>query len=96
MIDFLLVSGIKKQTIDKIKENPSNTYDLSINKEECVKIITYLRLIGINNIDELLLNRLGMFFKTKEEVAQRFINHDLNRMVELINDDLSNIDLLFE
>jgi hypothetical protein len=96
MIDFLLVSGIKKQTIDKIKENPSNAYDLSINKEECVKIITYLRLIGINNVDELLLNRLGLFFKTKEEVAQMFINHDLNRMVELINDDLSNIDLLFE
>lgn len=96
MIDFLIVSGIKKQTIDKLKENPANVYDLSVNKEECIKIITYLKLIGIKNIDELLLSYLGLFFKTKEEVSQMFIEKDLNKMVELINEDLSNIDLLLE
>lgn len=96
MIDFLLISGVKKQTLDKLKENQSNVYDLSVNKEECVKIITYLKLIGINVIDELLLNSLGLFFKTKEEVTQLFIKHDLNKIVELINMDSSNIDLLFE
>ena len=96
MIDFLMISGIKKQTIDKLKENPSNIYDLSVNKEECVKIITYLKLIGIKVIDELLLNSLGLFFKTKEEVVQLFGNHDLNKMVELINEDSTNIYLLFE
>lgn len=96
MIDFLVVSGIKKQTIDKLKENPANVYDLSVNKEECAKIITYLKLIGIKNIDELILNSLGLFFKTKEEVAQMFLEKDLNRIVELINEDSSNIDLLFE
>ena len=96
MIDFLIVSGIKKQTIDKIKENPSNVYDLSVNKEECTKIITYLKLIGIKNIDEILLNSLGLFFKTKEEVAQMFLEKDLNKIVALINEDSSNIDLLFE
>ena len=96
MIDFLIVSGIKKQTIDELKENPSNMYDLSVNKEECVKIISYLKLIGIKNIDELLLNSLGLFFKTKEEVAQMFLKKDLLKMVELINKDSSNIDLLVE
>lgn len=96
MIDFLLISGVKKQTLDKLKENQSNVYDLSVNKEECVKIITYLKLIGIKVIDELLLNSLGLFFKTKEEVTQLFIKHDLNKIVELINMDSSNIDLLFE
>lgn len=96
MIDFLMICGVKKQTIDKIKENPSNVYDLSVNKEECVKIITYLKLIGIKNIDELLLNRLGLFFKTKEEVSQMLINHDLNKMVELINNDSLNVDLLYD
>ena len=96
MIDFLIVSGIRKQTIDKLKENPANVYDLSVNKEECIKIITYLKLIGIKNIDELLLSYLGLFFKTKEEVSQMFIEKDLNKMVELINEDLSNIDLLLE
>ena len=96
MIDFLIISGIKKQTIDKLNENPSNVYDLSINKEECIKIITYLKLIGIKNIDELLLNYLGIFFKTKEEVVELFSKKDLEETVNLINLDPSNVDLLFE
>ena len=41
MIDFLIISGIRKQTIQKLNENPSDVYDLSVNKEECIKIITY-------------------------------------------------------
>lgn len=96
MIDFLIICGIRKQTIDKLNENPSNVYDLSINKDECIKIITYLKLIGIKNIDQLLLNSLGIFFKTKDEVVQLFLNKDIKEMVELINLDVKNVDLLFE
>lgn len=96
MIDFLIISGIRKQTIKKLNENPPDVYDLSVNKEECIKIITYLKLIGIKNIDDLLLNSLGLFFKTKDEVVQLFTKKGVQQMVELINLDVSNIHWLFE
>ena len=96
MIDFLLISGIRIDTINKISENPSNVFDLSANKDECVKIITFLKFIGIKNIDELLLNSLGLFFKTKDEVVNLFSKHNVEEMVTLINNDSQNIDILFE
>ena len=96
MIDFLIISGIKKQTIDKIKEESLNVYDLSINKEECIKIITYLKIIGLKNIDEILLNNIGLFLKTKDEIVELFSKQDINHLVNLINENVSNIDILFE
>lgn len=96
MIDFLIISGINKQTVDKIKENPSNVYDLQINKEECVKIITFLKLIGINNVDGLLINSLGLFLKTKDEVVELFYKYNIQEIVSAINEDINNIDILFE
>lgn len=96
MIDFLIISGIKSQTIEKIKENPSNVYDLQVNKEECIKIITFLRLIGINDIDGLLLNSLGLFFKTKDEVVELFYKYNIQQLVNAINQDINNIDIIFQ
>ena len=96
MIDFLIISGIKKQTIEKIKENPSNVYDLQVNKEECIKIITFLKLIGINNIDGLLLNSLGLFLKTKDEVVELFYKYNIQQLVNAINEDINNIDIIFQ
>lgn len=96
MIDFLVISGIKIDTINKLSQNPSDVFDLSANKEECVKIITFLKLIGIKNVDELLLNSLGLFFKTKEEVINLFSKHNVEELVNSINEDPNNIDILFQ
>lgn len=96
MIDFLIISGIKSQTIEKIKENSSNVYDLQVNKEECIKIITFLRLIGINDIDGLLLNSLGLFLKTKDEVVELFYKYNIQQLVNAINQDINNIDIIFQ
>ena len=96
MIDFLIISGIKSQTIEKIKENSSNVYDLQVNKEECIKIITFLRLIGINDIDGLLLNSLVLFLKTKDEVVELFYKYNIQQLVNAINQDINNIDIIFQ
>ena len=96
MTDFLLVSGISQATINELKKQSSNLFDISCNKKECIKIITYLKLIGIKNIDELLLNKFRLFLKTKEEVANMFYKCDIPNIVDAINEDYQNINLIFE
>ena len=96
MMDFLIICGIKKDTVKKIMQNPSNAFDLEANKDECIKIILYLKLIGITNLDSLILYRQHIFLKTKEEITRLFEGRDVKTLVLKINDDYENIDLLFE
>jgi len=96
MIDFLLINGIKLETIKEISKNSANVFDLESNKDECIKIITFFRFIGIKNIDDILLNNLGIFFKTKDEIVKRFSKYNVETLVEKINLDPNNIDVIFE
>lgn len=95
MIDFLIISGIKKETIDEINKNTSHAFNLNCNKDECVEIIKFLKLIGINNIDDLLLYKTKLFYKTKEEISYLFSKHNTSQLVDQINEDFENIELLF-
>ena len=95
MIDRLLEYGINKTTIDKIKEIDFLKYDFEVNIEETINIINYLKNINIKNIDDLLLNSPDFFFKTKEDVEEMFNKKDINEIVRLINEDYSNIKLLY-
>ena len=96
MMDFLIICGIKKDTVERILENPSNAFDLEANKKECIKIILYLKFIGITNIDDLILYKQHIFLKTKDKILNLFEKHNTKEMVKLINEDYNNIDLLFE
>lgn len=95
MIDRLLEYGINKTTIDKIKEIDFLKYDFEVNIEDTINIINYLKNINIKNIDDLLLNSPDFFFKTKEDVEEMFNKKDINEIVRLINEDYSNIKLLY-
>ena len=97
MIDFLKECNINNETIEEIKktQSPSFLFDLNCNEEECVKIINYLKEIGINNIDELLLYEPEIFFKIKKNVEKAFSMCDIEELVELINEDASNIEELY-
>ena len=96
MVDRLIMCGIKKNTIDKLKERESEFYCLSLNEEECIKIVTYLNFIGITNIDEILLYRLELFLNSKIEVTEMFEKNDIIEIVKKINDNYENIDSLFD
>lgn len=97
MIDFLKDYGISVETIEDLKrtQSPSFLFDLNCNDEECVKIINYLREIGINNIDELLLYESEIFFKVCKNVITAFSKCDIEELVELINEDASNIEKIY-
>lgn len=96
MLDFLIVSGIKLSTIEELNLNEANAFDLSCNKNECVKTITYLKIIGIKNIDELLINTTMLFLIPRDEVADKFEKHGKEEMVRLINEDVNNSFKLFD
>ena len=98
MIDFLNECNININTINEMKKKyPAELFDLNCNKEEIVQIIDYLRNIGITNIDDLLLNKTSLFFKSKELVEQKFMKYDLSLIVNQINEDYEKIDkILFD
>ena len=95
-MEFLIILGIKRSTINIIEQNPSFVFDLTANKEECSRIISYLKLIGVKNIDSLILYKQDLFLKTKDEVSSLFNNFEIRNIVDKINKDITNIDLLFE
>lgn len=92
MTDFLVISGIDLNVIEKLKEEPSIIYDLYCNKEECIKIIRLLKLFGIKNINDLMLYKTRLFLKTKDEVVDFF---NQNNIIELVNLDINNVDAIF-
>ena len=99
MIDFLNDLGINNTTIMSIEEkyNEYILYNLSLNKFEIEKIIRYFKEIGINNIDDILISNIELFFKTYREIKRTFISlKNINELVEKINEDAENIYLLFE
>jgi len=98
MIDFLIDFGISNSTVESLKNNNSDSvlYSLKTNELEIEKILNYFREIGITDIDELLIHQMEVFFKTYREIKNVFSRYDLLQLVAFINDDISNIGLLFK
>ena len=73
-MSFLLEYGISEDTIKKIKENheESMIFSLLCFKDNVLDVIRYLQSIHVLAIDELLINRLELFFLPKEEIKERF------------------------
>ena len=52
--------------------------------------------IGINNIDELFLYESEIFFKVCKNVKTAFSKCNIVELVELINEDASNIEEIYD
>ena len=92
-MDFLLEYGITKDTIKKIKENneESTCFYCMIHEENVKEVIDYLLSIQIEVIDNLLTDRLELFFLPKEEIKNRFKTYNTKILVQLINEDINVI-----
>lgn len=97
MIDFLKEYNIKEEIIEEMKKNnsPSLMFDLNCNEEECGKIINFLKSIGIENIDMLLLYELELFFKNKKSIELAFSKFNIQEFVEQINQDYTEIKKIY-
>jgi len=98
MIDFLKKANISDIFNSKMKEEYSDStlFDLSCNEEDCLKIINYLKEIGILNINDLLIYRIDVFKLSLEELVKKFSKFNIPLFVNLINDDFVAIDNIFE
>lgn len=95
MIDFLLDYGIDKDILDILnKKYSTELFDLSCNKKEIVKIIKYLRDIGVTNIEELLIYETWLFYKTFDFVKEGITKFDVNELVTRINDNYEEIGII--
>lgn len=90
-MDFLLEYGITTDTIKKIKENnEESTCFYCMTQEENVKeVIEYLLSIKVEVLDNLLTDRLELFFIPKEKIKQRFETYNIEVLVQLINEDIN-------
>ena len=89
MLQFLKDMGISDITILKMINNNSEDilYDLECDQVNCLEVIKYLQELNIKVIDDLLINEIGMFFKTKEYLANKFSKFNISEIVDDINDD---------
>lgn len=93
-MDFLIEKGFSKSFIDEL----INTYDkttlemLKLEEANVIEIIDYFKEIGINNIDELLINYIEIFISTKKKVQSSFEKYDIRKLVESINRNVQNIE----
>lgn len=98
MIDFLKKINIKEDVLIEIikNNNPSALSSLSINEDECLKIINYMREIGIACIDELLINRIDLFLSSFDKFIKKLSKFNIPVLVQLVNTDYATIDIINE
>lgn len=94
MIDFLKNYGITDGVVREIEKvnSSANLYNFSCNQDEVVKIIEFLKELKINCIEQLLIHRIDIFFMSCDELKNLFSKQDLNKLVQLINEDYAAID----
>ncbi len=98
MIDFLKKTNINEDILIEIikNNNPSALSSLSINEDECIKIINYMKEIGFTCIDELLINRIDLFLSSFDKFIKKLSKFNIPVLVQLVNTDYATIDIINE
>ena len=95
-MQFLIDAGFKTDVIGDIEKNnePSVVFDFLCNKDNASKIIEYFKSIGIEKIDELLINKIEIFLVDYDSLIKSFNNYDISTLVQLINEDINAINIV--
>ncbi len=89
-MDFLLECGIDNETLTKIRLNNSSQLiiDAEWNIERVVNTINYLRKIGINVIDKILINRFDIILRGEDSLRESFNKTNQSKLIQMINKDI--------
>ncbi len=84
---------------DVIGEIISNNKDIVINdliynRDNVILILDYLKELGIKDIDDILILKIDFFFRDIDDIKKHFERYDKDVIVNLINEDISNLDLV--
>ena len=86
MVDFLIDCGISKMIVNQI-ENINvyeNLYNFNCNQDNVIEIINYLRELNFEYIDDLLVNKLDLFFMTISEFKNKYNRDTFNTLFEYV------------
>ena len=90
---FLLNCGISKEIINQIEYNNSEQIleNAEWNIERVVSSIKYLKEIGINQINNILINRFDIVMRGRKNLEEQIDRkRDIN-IVAAINSDFNNL-----
>lgn len=97
-MNFLLNCGVSKEILDKIKINNTEQtmLDAEWNMERVVSSLQYLNEIGINQINNILINRFDIVLRGRKSLENKINKLSIKDIVSKINNDISNICYLDE
>ena len=94
MIDFLKKYGISSLAIKEMEKvnSSANLYNFNCNQDEVVKILNFLREHGVKCIEQLLINRIDMFFVDFNKFYKLYVKDDVDTFVKTINEDYMSME----
>ena len=95
-MDFLKELNFPTEVIKKIKDynDKSLIFNFICSKKNVIKNIDYLRNIGVEVIELLLIYRLELFLIDNSMLIKSFENFEISTLVKLINEDINAVNLL--
>ncbi len=97
-MDFLLKYDLTSEDIDEItnRNGESIIKNIVLNKDNVMKVIDYLLEVGVDKtvIKDLFVEQIGMFFRTKEEIADVFDEYEIDSIIKSLNYDVNTVDLI--
>ena len=95
---FLLEYGLTNEDIEEIVNNNQESIikNIELNKENVIKVINYLKEIGVgvNVLKELFIYQIGMFYRTKDEIQSVFDEYEIDSILKSMNYDVNTVDLI--
>jgi len=88
-MDFLKIVGITDDTIKKMIDNNSHQclFNLECNQDECLKIINFMKNIGIQNIEEMLIQIPEIFIQSVSDFMKKLARYDILEVIREVNDN---------
>ena len=97
-MDFLHKYDITDEDIRLITERNGEAIvkNIILNKTNVMEVVDYLLEVGVKKdvIKDLFIEQIGMFFRTKEEIADVFDDYEIESIIKSLNYDVNTIDLI--
>lgn len=97
-MEFLYKYELTDDDIKEITERNGEAVvkNITLNKDNVIEVIDYLLEVGVNKsvIKDLFVQQIGMFFRTKEEIADVFDEYEIESIIKSLNYDVNTIDLI--
>ena len=97
-MDFLRKYDLTDENIEEIvnRNGEAIVKNIMLNRDNVIAVVDYLLEVGIDKsvIKDLFVEQIGMFFRTKEEIADVFDEYEIDSIIKSLNYDVNTVDLI--